>query len=78
MPLAINGHVSSSTTHENPKAMASQMGRAANSSGAQLGNWYLLSAWLGYVHHRIYLSDLTRDYTVLEALVCTRLSAPLG
>ena len=77
MPLAINGHVSSSTTHENPKATASQMGRAANGSGARFGKWYLLSARLGYVDHRIYLSDLTRDYIVLEALVCTGLSAPL-
>ena len=62
MPLAINGHVSSSTTHENLKATAFQMGRAANASGVQFGKWYLLSAQLGYVQHLIYLFDLTRDY----------------
>jgi len=77
MPLAINGHVSSFTTHENPKATAFQMGRAANGSGARFGKWYLLSAQLGYVQHRVYVVDLTRDYVVLEALVCTGLSAPL-
>ena len=62
MPLAINGHVSSSITRENAKAMAFQMGRAANGSGAQFERWYLLSAQLGYVQHRVYLFDLTRDY----------------
>ena len=62
MPLAINGHVSSFTTRENPKATIFQMGRAANGSGAQFDKWYRLSAQLGYVKHRIYLFDLTRDY----------------
>jgi hypothetical protein len=62
MPLAINGRVNSSTTRENPKVMACQMGRAANDSGARFGKWYLLSALLGYVYRRIYLFNLTRDY----------------
>ena len=61
MPLAINGHVSSSTTREKLKATAFQMGRAANDSGAQFGKWYLLFAQLGYVHYRVYLIDLTND-----------------
>jgi len=77
MPLAINGHVSLSTTHENPKATAFQMGRAVNGSGVRFRKWYLLSTHLGYVQHCIYIVDLTRDYVVLEALVCTGLSAPL-
>jgi V8-like Glu-specific endopeptidase len=76
MPLAINGHVSSSTTREKPKATAFQMERAANGSGAQFGKWYLLSAQLGYVLYRIYAFDLTRN-VVLEAVVCTGLSAAL-
>ncbi len=37
MPLAINGHVSLSTTRENLKAMAFQMGRVVNGSGVQFG-----------------------------------------
>ena len=61
MPLAINGHVSSSTTCEKLKAMAFQMGRAVNDSGAQFRKWYLLFAQLGYVHYRVYLIDLTND-----------------